>query len=49
MMTLLLLAMSRPTPLRKAVLPTPTIDLFDLTLILPPFAPFAIVPWTRMM
>ena len=49
MMTLLLLAISRPTPLRKAVLPTPTIVLFDLMLTLPPFAPFAIVPWTRMM
>ena len=48
MMTLLLLAISRPTPLRKAVLPTPTIVLFDLMLTLPPFAPFAIVPCTRM-
>ena len=49
MMMLLLLLMSMPTPNRNAVLPTPMSDLFDLTLILPPFAPFEIVPCTMMM
>ena len=44
MMMLLALLMSMPMPLRNAVLPTPMIDLFDLTLILPPLAPFEIVP-----
>ena len=31
------------------LLPTPMIDLFDLTLIWPPLAPFEIVPITMMM